>query len=346
MDSTIKCFFGVEGGATNTTVALVEENGKILSQKAGGPSNHFTIGMQIAAQTIVDLCKQILLEIDGDITILGMGMAMSGFGEEKYGHELIDILIENNICDKRENMHVFNDSVGSAFVAHEDGGIVLISGTGSIANAVFPNYFETKDASCRAGGHGHLISDKGSAFWASQTAISRIFEGMDGMFMGEGISVETAADKMFKYFELTKKEELYPLLYQHFDKAKIAGFCRCLAEEALKGDQFCLEVFADVGVELGKLITSIIPKWKEGSNGSDEMRLICIGSVWKSYQLFKESFFNIIHSSGRAEGLSCRLVRVSGSSAAGAAYVAAKFGNFNMNMKRDSLVDDIDTLEF
>jgi N-acetylglucosamine kinase len=51
---------------------------------------------------------------------------------------------------------VMNDSEGSIFTASPTGGLVIIAGTGSIAQRITP-----EGASARCGGMGHMFSDGG-----------------------------------------------------------------------------------------------------------------------------------------------------------------------------------------
>lgn len=83
-------------------------------------------------------------------------MTLSGCEQEESNQKLKDGLLERYPeCSK--NYFVGSDTLGSLAVAHENGGMVLIAGTGSNALLINP------DGSQRnCGGWGFLISDEGS----------------------------------------------------------------------------------------------------------------------------------------------------------------------------------------
>lgn len=84
------------------------------------------------------------------------GLTMSGCEQEASNKKLrLGMLETYPECSKE--YFVGSDTMGALAVAHEDGGLVLIAGTGSNARLVNP------DGSQRnCGGWGFLISDEGS----------------------------------------------------------------------------------------------------------------------------------------------------------------------------------------
>ena len=64
-----------------------------------------------------------------------------------------------------KHYRVMNDSEGSIFTASPDGGLVIIAGTGSIAQRITPD-----GSSTRCGGMGHMFSD---GQWDAQSSHPR-----------------------------------------------------------------------------------------------------------------------------------------------------------------------------
>ena len=85
---------------------------------------------------------------------------MSGFEQLEPRAELIAFFNAQSSPIAKQ-FRVMNDSEGSIFTASADGGLVIIAGTGSIAQRILPD-----GQSARCGGMGHMFSD-GEERWGT-----------------------------------------------------------------------------------------------------------------------------------------------------------------------------------
>ena len=63
----MRCFLGVDGGATKTMTALGDETGRILGTGAAGPSNYQAVGIEQAMRNVRQSVEAALM--DASVTI-------------------------------------------------------------------------------------------------------------------------------------------------------------------------------------------------------------------------------------------------------------------------------------
>ena len=89
-------------------------------------------------------------------------------------------------------------------------------------------------------------------------------------------------------------------------------------------DHLCLKLFRDAGYVLGRHITALLPKVdKEILSQNGGLDVVCVGRVWKSWNLLKEGFLEGACLTG-PNCVEMRLMTLTVSSSIGAAALAAK----------------------
>ena len=122
-----------------------------------------------------------------------------------------------------------NDSVGSLFSVSPSGGLVVISGTGSISQRIVAG---SEARTSRVGGWGHMFSDEGSAYYIASKAVQLAYRWKFGLHTRLDRLVPDATVALGvidEYFQLEKSEDILGVFYRKFDKAYIAGLTRHLA---------------------------------------------------------------------------------------------------------------------
>src|SRR5438128_1339137 len=87
--------------------------------------------------------------------------------------------------------------------AQDAPGIVIVSGTGSIAYGRNAN-----GEAARAGGWGHMIGDEGSGYWIGREALTAVMRAADGRGPATGLS-----DDILAYFQVTDVSHLPRIVY-------------------------------------------------------------------------------------------------------------------------------------
>lgn len=342
MKDQMKLFCGIEGGGTKTVVEIVNESGEILAQVTGGSTNPWSLGcrdvdgFKLAARVFKDLIQQALKKIESDqnsnvsLSLSSLAICYSGGGSEVANERLLNALHAEGINDCK--IYLGNDCLAPIFTAFKNGGIVLISGTGSnciLVNPIDENkQLDSLDQIkfCNSGGWGNLLGDEGSAYWIAQKAIKYLIDVNDN-FLEVDDEIDELQQLIFDHFQVKCLNDLLPYFYSDFKKDFIASLTLKLAIAAPKNPLFA-EFFKQAGYELARHIIAIQPKIdKSLFDLPDGLPIVCAGSVYKSWNLIKPGFMECLKNNiNKCPNLKkINLVKIEGHSAIGAVLLAAKF---------------------
>ncbi len=158
---------GIDVGGSGTRVILLE-NGTVTVRPEGPPMNALlTEGFAAQLSRIIEAA---------DATAAGVGMA--GLRQPRQARDLGEALTRQT----GRPVHVTGDADSAragAFLGAP--GVVVIAGTGSMASGW------NGKSSARAGGHGFLLGDEGSAYWIGRAAVRRALSWEDGMGGGSAL---------------------------------------------------------------------------------------------------------------------------------------------------------------
>jgi glucosamine kinase len=242
------CFFGIDGGGTNSRLALVDGDGKVLARSEAGSTNIYSVTKDEVLANLSMLLGSALKSSGlntqdvaaGCFGSAGLGRA----GEQELFRAFFDSLLGKDfpvklctdgeilLCGGLENLE----------------GYCLIAGTGSIALGR-----SHSGALVRSGGHGYMLGDEGSAAWIGRTAIARTLRSLEG----RDISTDMLPD-ILETTGLTQSDEFIKYVHHEADKAKIARLAPVVTQAARKGDPLALDILRIGAGELALLVKSVI----------------------------------------------------------------------------------------
>ncbi|XP_065069589.1 N-acetyl-D-glucosamine kinase-like isoform X1 [Rhopilema esculentum] len=289
-------FGGIEGGGTGSNLVLIDETGAVVARSEGESTNQWLVGLDKTVERINELVEVAKKKagIPLETKLKSLGLSLSGADKREEQKEMEEKLVAR-FPNATEACFACNDTVGSLETATDKGGIVLIAGTGSNCLLINPC-----GSMYKCGGWGHMLGDEGSAFWITHRAVKIFFNHDDG-FEISPFPVDYIQKELFAYFDLKHKQDLLTHLYG-FNKEQYAKFCgKAVVKGAEMGDALCLHVLEEAGVGLGKHIKALIPKMECGMLEKDKsLKILCVGSVWKSWDFLKNGFLKGI-SNGAAK---------------------------------------------
>ena len=199
---------------------------------------------------------------------------------------------------------------------------------------------------------------EGSAWSISSSAIRLVFAGLDGFDVCEPCFYDPTAPMgdpraplkdtfalkatMLKYFEIGEPSGMLNIMYgEAFKKSQVAGFAKEVARLASEGDACAKELLGKAGRELGANLRALLAGSSRVNYAIPEvLSVVCVGSVWKSWELFKDSFLRAARAGSSAlKGV--RLLRLKETSAVGAAWKAALLAGHTLPLDASKLTSTL-----
>ena len=211
---------GIDAGATKTRAFAVDRAGEVVGRGAGGGANLLSSPDPLGS--IGAALAEALAGRQADAIVLSAAGGDRKADRER-GRELL-----SRVAPAGARIRVTHDALAALYAGNPAGcGIVLISGTGSIAYG--RNEEGEED---RAGGWGYLIGDEGSAVWCGLEALRAVAHAVDG----RGAPTRMV-ELLFKELDVAEFGDVLPHLYgrPHPAPAVLAA-TRALAVASADGD--------------------------------------------------------------------------------------------------------------
>lgn len=135
---------------------------------------------------------------------------------------------------------------------------------------------------------------------------------------------------MKSHFNVEHRRDMLEHCYAKFQKSFYAKMCCKMSVAASNGDQLCQSIFIDAGRQLAKMVSALLPKVDKSLIATGYLSIICVGSVWKSWELLKPGFVKELAQRDIPYELRLLQLKPNISMAVGAYYMAADSVDFPM----------------
>ena len=258
---------GIDGGGSTTECFLTDDTGTLLAHTISDGSNHQIVGIDLTVKHICDAidkaCHQVGITRK-DLSYVYMGLAGADLEE--------DFILLNNAFAQvfpGDRFHIVNDT----WIAFECGtglgwGAVSICGTGTNIAVKHPNGEVFSVRALR-----YTLGNYGGGNHLSVIALHHAFR------CDESTGPTTRLVEVLPQFcECETMDELAYRIYEsNYTYHKKYNIPRLVFDLADEGDEVCLKIIRNMGVELGTMLTGLIKKAKLESTS---MPVILSGSQY------------------------------------------------------------------
>ena len=296
---------GFDGGGTKTDCALLDAKGNVVGEGHGGPSNPLRSGYDEAFASLRTAAAEAIAaaKIRSE-EITRVCASLAGAGRESVASRIQQFLKEEFPGALTQ---VTTDCEAALEAAVGSGpGVVLISGTGSIAYGR-----NAAGETARAGGYGPWIGDEGSAFEIGRRAVSAVARSRDTDAPPTEMSQTIPATLNCPDWDelvlriMNNPDDVFPKLFP------------VVAAAANAEDGAAKEILFASAIGLGNLAMTVIRRL--GLKGQ-KFPLVKCGGVFGHSQMLDSLLDSVINSGA----LRAKISRLEISPAIGAARLAAR----------------------
>jgi glucosamine kinase len=168
------CLLGIDGGGTRTTAWLADSRGKVLARAEAGPSNPLKVGVAASRRALLGVAQDALRQARlKPRSLEAVCVGLGGVGQPAVHRRMLAWL--RRAIPARHHLLTTDAAIALRAALGESPGVVVISGTGSIAYAQ-----DEHGRIERAGGWGAPFDDVGSGYDLGRRAISAALRAADG----------------------------------------------------------------------------------------------------------------------------------------------------------------------
>lgn len=248
-DESSKRFIGVDGGGTKTACLIGDGCGHIMAECYGESSNIKSRPWDEVKQELWSLIERVLeLSHSDSSQLAGIFLGLAGADRPEDRKQFVSFLEER--FEGKVPITVHNDAITALSAGTwGEAGIVLISGTGSIAYGYLPD----TDTYVRAGGWGYLLGDEGSGFDIGKKALTAVMKQHDG----RGARTELT-ELVLNHWSLTDPDRIITYAYgQPNVRTAIAEVSKLVVAAAKSGDTVALAIIEEAIAELAELALTV-----------------------------------------------------------------------------------------
>ncbi|MCX7970155.1 MAG: hypothetical protein N3A57_01125 [Negativicutes bacterium] len=259
---------GVDGGGSKTAAIATDPEGRELARCTVGGSNYHGVGLDgftaAVSGIMASMAEQAGLVRDN---LAKAAFCLAGLDTPDDEKILRRALYSLGFTDRQLVLAIDAMAVFYAGATTSEG-IVVISGTGSIAMAVMAD-----GSTARTGGWGHLLGDEGSGYWLGIKALNKILRIYDRRSAGG----EKLGRAILARLGLDGYESIIGWAYDPArTKSEIAHLAETVFECARQGDGTALRLLDKTARQIAGMINVLLQRHFAGRK---EVEIVLAGGV-------------------------------------------------------------------
>jgi N-acetylglucosamine kinase-like BadF-type ATPase len=267
-------FMGIDGGGTRTTAWLADERGKVVAKAVAGPSNPLKVGFEACERELLQtarcavaagLSRHGARQKSGGIKppLRALVVGLAGVDRPPV-HARILAWLRKSI-PARHHLLTSDAAIALHAAIGNQPGIMVISGTGSIAYAQDPAHRRV----LRCGGWGIPFDDAGSGYEIGREAIAAALRDYDG----RGPHTVLGA----KICRALKLDDITQVILRRLPPQDIAGLAPLVFAAARRGDFSARLILQVAAHDLDLLVNALIRRlgWRH-----EKFTIVCAGGIF------------------------------------------------------------------
>jgi len=242
----MNCYLGFDGGGTKTECIALDPQGNIVGQGNAGPSNPLRVGFEAACAALQLAAAFAVAAAQSNADdVRGVCAGLAGAGRSNVADEM---RVRLSRIWRDAPVRIITDAEAALETAVGDGvGVVLISGTGSIAMGR-----NAAGQTARAGGYGPWIGDAGSAYDIGRRAVAAVARSRD--LAGPATML---TELVLVTLECADWDEIVEKVAQG-PGTVFPRLVRAVMQAADEGDPASIEILSQAGRELANVALTVI----------------------------------------------------------------------------------------
>lgn len=234
---------GIDGGGTTTACLLADETGRKVASAVAPASNHRKSGLAKTKRAICKgiemLAKQIGFASEKQLPLAAVCAGLAGVDTDEDTRVLAEMFAE---ISETPNLQIVNDvEIALAGALENRAGVLVISGTGSIALAATPD-----GRRVRVGGWDYMLGDEGSGYSIGSRVLRAVAAAHD-----RRIAATKLTDTVFCALKVKTFDELLSLIYEkEMTPQRIAALAPVADYAAAQGDEASMRLIEESATEL------------------------------------------------------------------------------------------------
>jgi N-acetylglucosamine kinase-like BadF-type ATPase len=238
---------GIDVGGTKTICLLADEDGQIVASAREEGANLQGAGELALEKVLHTVMENTIAGRDIKPSAICLGIA----GVDRSADEAVVYGIMKRIGYGARILVVNDALIALQAGVGDEPGIVIVSGTGSIAYGR-----NARGDASRAGGWGYVLGDEGSGYWIGRLALRAVVRHADGRGRP---TVLTA--KLLGHFRAERAAELIHKIYhEEVGPRAIAALAKYVQQARDEGDVVATAILTQAGDELLTAATAVMAR--------------------------------------------------------------------------------------